>query len=246
MPTNKERGWQNAASTLIAAGLDYGASRANQGRKRSAKKSGGGGSSGGKGTRGSTATIHSHGITGNLHVVQVVKSFDALFSMQSSPGVHVYGEPTIAKAVGRLEDFTPLAARAKVRFSFASNAEVNVTWPGCTRLITAKRYTTPWMDLHVAQPLRLTQYGAEVPHGEFTIECAGLINWDAELQNRSVPFSAGPRAKPRPAQVKEQEQDEEVSSEEDEPVAKTAPTSPVKPVTPPRQPQQANVSAKRT
>jgi len=171
----------SAAAKLIGLGMDY-ANRpkrpANQRTKRSAAPNGGG--------RGvSTVTLHSHNITGNLTVVQTVVPFEQIFK-EKSPGVHYYYPNSIAVAVGKLTQYSPLAARSKVRFGLSSEVEVNVTWAGARRVITTKRYTSPWMDLHVALPLSLIIYNKDPPKGEYIVECAGLVDWDAEIQNRQI------------------------------------------------------------
>jgi hypothetical protein len=218
MPNNTSTsGWAQAGKILGAA-MEYNKERnkANVVRKRKASSGRGGAVFSGGGRGGTTATIHSHGIVGNLHVVQTVHSFDLLFK-ESNPGVYFYKPATIALAVGKLSDFTPLAARTKVRFSFASDVDINVTWDGANRLITRKRYTTPWMDLHIALPLRLTCYGKEVPHGEYVIECAGLIDWDAELQNRArLTYNLVERTLPGTRATRAVQEEDESSDEEAE------------------------------
>lgn len=170
-----------AAARLLGLGADYYNNRqrlsANKAAKRSNPNRGGG-----RGT--STVTLHSHNITGPLTVVQTVVPFDKIFK-EKSPGVHFYHPDSIAIAVGKLTQYSPLAARSKVRFGLSCEVEVNVTWAGAKRVITTKRYTSPWMDLHVALPLSLIIYSKDPPKGEYIVECAGLVDWDAEIQNRA-------------------------------------------------------------
>jgi len=219
------------AAQLIGMGMDYKNQQSNR-PNRGAKRSGGGGGarksarSGG----GSTATIHSHGITGPMTVVQVVHNFRDILH-ESSPGVQKYTPGTIAVAAGKLSDYKPLAARAKVRFSFNSETTVHVSWDGARKLISTKRYTSPWMDLHIAMPIKLTTYGKDPVAGEYIVECAGLIDWDAEFQNRSSKTKniIGP------------DSDEDESEDEVAPPRRVVASPPPKPSSP-----TANMATKRT
>jgi hypothetical protein len=170
-----------AAAKLFGLGAKYMAKPTPPNRPRP-NRSNGNGNGGGRGT--STVTLHSHNISGLLTVVQTVVPFDKIFK-EKSPGVHFYHPDSIAIAVGKLTDYSPLAARSKVRFGLSCEVEVNVTWAGARKVITTKRYTSPWMDLHVALPLSLIIYSKDPPKGEYIVECAGLVDWDAEIQNRS-------------------------------------------------------------
>jgi hypothetical protein len=168
------------AANLLGMGLKYGserysANKANKGTRR-VKPSG-------KRTGSTAITLHSHNITGQMTVVQVVYSFDQIFK-ETAPGVHKYHPASLSSAVGKLEDYKPLAARAKVRFSFSSDQEVQVTFDGAKRVIRTKQYNSGWLDLHVAMPLNLVVYSKDPVRGEYFIECAGLIDWDSEVQNR--------------------------------------------------------------
>lgn len=220
------------AAQLIGMGMEYNrnkSNRPNTGAKRS--RGGGGGNKSSRGGGGSTATIHSHGITGSMTVVQVVHNFRDILH-ESSPGVQKYTPGSIAIAAGKLSDYKPLAARAKVRFSFNSETTVHVTWDGARKLISTKRYTSPWMDLHIAMPIKLTTYGKDPVAGEYIVECAGLIDWDAEFQNRSLKTKhiIGP------------ESDDSESEDEVVPSRRAAVTSPTpKPSSP-----TANTATKRT
>lgn len=223
-----------AAAKLIGLGMDY-ANRPKNTANRSNKRSNAGNNRGG--ARGvSTVTLHSHNIMGHLTVVQTVVPFDQVFK-EKSPGVHFYHPNSIAVAVGKLTQYSPLAARSKVRFGLSCEVEVNVTWAGAKRVITTKRYTSPWMDLHVALPLSLIVYSKDAPKGEYIVECAGLVDWDAEIQNReaaAVHFMNESRFKEMEAfyeYMKNAKQDSD-DEEDEETEKKTVPPKPT-PVTKP-------------